>query len=1063
MIHKYIGTAVFCLLTLPVMAQYTIKGRVASDTEKAPLPGASVILKGTQTGTITDHKGEFLLNIPVSGNSILVISYIGYKSVEFDIAPDSLKPVEILLSDDYETLEAVYVSTGYERIPEERKTGSIFLVDNQLLNRRIGMNILERIEDLVPGLSFHRGGTGRNNQELSIRGESTIFANARPLIILDNFPYEGDLGSINPADVESITVLKDAAAASIWGARAGNGVIVITTKNGKFNSPLQVSLTANTTFSDKPDLYYHPQMPTGDYISLEQRLFSEGYFSSSEASLSKVALSPVTELLIAHRDGILSEGQLSSQLDKLKNQDTRTDIEKYFFQTGVLNQLSVNLNGGSNQYRYRISLGQDNSTLSAVGNKLKRTSLTTAHTFKIGKIEGATSLFFTSINNQKNAVGASTSYPYQMLVDEDGKSLNVTKDLRDSFKEQAARNGLLDWQYRPFDEQGLMDHRAITNEYRINSSLRYSLTPLLNLELRYQHGKIMTQDRNNQSVDSYEVRYLINRYSAISPANGVVRPIPLGGILDLSGSEQLSNNGRIQLSYENKWGAHNSLSAIGGSEIMELVNKGSSYRYYGYRPEQATIQYVDYLTLFPYFNNNALSATIPNIDGLVDKTDRYMSYYFNTSYTYSGKYSLSASARYDASNLFGVNTNQKGTPLFSVGALWNINKEDFYSWENLSLLRLKLTYGSSGNIDKSISAYTTAAYSGQYRITGLPYAVIINPPNPSLRWERIKMANAALELQSRNRLITANLEYYLKYGEDIIGTTPMPSSSGVSTFRGNSARTAGRGIEFTLNTRQVDGRFKWYSDVLFSWVTDKVSQYYNNVTSVNSFLNYTAGVPTEGKPLFALYSLPWAGLDPQTGDPQGYLEGELSTNYSSIINTIKQEDLIYNGPARPTKFGSFRNTLMYKGLSLSANITYRLGYFFRNPSIVYGNNYGLLSKHGDYSKRWKSPGDENLTHIPSLPASANSSRDFFYAFSEVLVEKGDHVRLQDIRLSYSPPLAKLKALQNSSIYFYVQNLGILWKATSTHWDPDYVTSFSNRAQQLVPQPLSISIGFNVNF
>lgn len=1050
------------LMSLTTMGQYVIKGRVLSASERTPLAGATIMLKEGQKGTMTDLNGEFSLRVLSDDRAVLITTSVGFKPAETEISKArSESGIEIILTEESTRLEAVQVSTGYQRIPKERETGSFFLVDNKLLNRRTGMNILERIEDLVPGLSFIRGGVGQTDQTVNIRGQSTIFANAQPLIVIDNFPYEGDLRSVNPNDVESITVLKDAAATSIWGARAGNGVIVITTKSGRFNQAMRVSLTANTAFSGKPDLYYYPEMTSKDYISVERQLFATGYFASSETSASKVSLSPVTELLISLRDGKVAEEDVQRQLAAFENQDVRSDLDRYFYRKGVLSQLSLSLNGGSEKHRYVISFGHDKDVGSAVGNTLGRTSLTTSNTFKIGRLEAFNAVYLTARNNALNAVGVSAAYPYQKLVSDEGRALAVTRDLRDSFKERALQSGLLDWQYRPMEELGLGDHRIKTYEYRINSSLGYSVFPFLKLEARFQHNKILTEDRDNQSLESYEVRNLINRYSYFSADNVLIRPIPAGGILDVAASSVTSNNGRFQANLDKDWGGRHGLSAIAGGEIMDVVYKGNTSRYYGYSPDQATIQFVDYFTRFPFFNNNTLSGVIPNRDELTDKTDRYVSGFVNAAYTYAGKYVLSVSGRYDTSNLFGVNTNQKGTPLYSAGGTWHIDKEAFFDKNILNYLRFKLTYGVSGNIDKSLSAYTTAVHAGQYSVTGLPYAVIVNPPNPDLRWERVKMINTGIELQSRNRRFTAHLEYFMKRGADLIGSSPLPAYSGVTTFRGNTANTAGSGVELTLQTRQMDGPFKWYSDWQFSRITDKVTRFHTSFTSLNSYLRFSAGVPTEGKPLYALYSFQWAGLDPQTGDPRGYLNGEPSHDYTAIINSTSPGSLVYNGPARPTVFGSFRNTFMWKDFSLSANISYRLGYFFRMPSVQYGNNQGLTARHGDFAKRWQAPGDENHTYVPSVPSVANSNRDFFYAYSEVLVEKGDHIRLQDVRLSYSPSAGKSKVFQDYSIFLYASHLGILWKATSSDWDPDYVTSFSNMAR-LTPPSRSISIGFNIN-
>jgi len=216
--------------------------------------------------------------------------------------------------------------------------------------------------------------------------------------------------------------------------------------------------------------------------------------------------------------------------------------------------------------------------------------------------------------------------------------------------------------------------------------------------------------------------------------------------------------------------------------------------------------------------------------------------------------------------------------------------------------------------------------------------------------------------------------------------------------------------------------------------------------------------PKKGKPLYALYSLAWAGLDPETGNPQGYLNNEVSVDYNKLLSSTNEADLIYNGPAQPTSFGSIRNTFTYKGVSLSANVSFRYGYYFRRPSVRYNNILTAKGGHSDYSKRWQQPGDEQWTNIPSLPENVNVNRDNFYSLAELLVEKGDHVRLQDINVSYMLNQRSLPKLpfETIQLYLYANNLGVLWKAYDGPLDPDY--SFSTP-----PPPRTYALGLRMTF
>ncbi|HTM97568.1 MAG TPA: hypothetical protein VL088_02440, partial [Pedobacter sp.] len=337
---------------------------------------------------------------------------------------------------------------------------------------------------------------------------------------------------------------------------------------------------------------------------------------------------------------------------------------------------------------------------------------------------------------------------------------------------------------------------------------------------------------------------------------------------------------------------------------------------------------------------------------------------------------------------------------------------------------------------------TTARYTGPAVSTNLPFAMILNPPNPSLRWERVRVINGGIDFASTGNRISGSVEYYYKNGFDLIGEAPYAPATGISSFKGNTANTAGKGIDFTVNTINIKGSFSWQTTALFSFINDKVSKYLLKSPTISY------QVPVVGKPIQAVYAFPWAGLDPQNGDPQGYLNGALSKDYGSLLLNANEENMVYMGSLRPRYFGALRNTFSYAGFELSANISYRLGYVFRRNSIRYTSttsgviDNGLSSGNGDYGLRWQKPGDELLTNVPSLSATSTIDRDNFYANSAALVEKADHIRFEDVTLSYATKGIKglKKPFNTLTIYLNARDLGVLWKKTKTNLDPDYATS-----------------------
>lgn len=1037
--------------------QHSVTGRVIALPDDKALAGAGIRIKGSSAGVSADAQGRFRLNA-TGDKVVLLISYVGYQSREIEVSLPLAKPVDIRMVPESSLLGEVVVSTGYQDIPQERATGSFVRIDSALLNRRVSTDILSRLENTVTGLSFNR----RGSSTLSIRGQSTIFANAEPLVVLDNFPYDGDINNINPNDVESITILKDAAAASIWGARAGNGVIVITTRKGRFNQPMEVSFNSNVTGGQKPDLFYQSKMSSADYISTEQKLFTQNFYRSAELAANRTALTPVVELLIARRDGKISAAEADARIEALKQQDVRRDMEKYLYQPSLNQQYALNLGGGSGNQRYQVSAGYDHNRQAQVGNSSTRYTLNARHTYSMlrQKLELSTGLYYTEgasrMDNPGNTFSLGTAgnlqlYPYARMADEQGNPLSIVKMYRESFVAQAEQQGLLNWDYKPLEELLLADNSSRLTDYRLNLGVKYRVLTSLNAEVLYQYGRSMDNGRNLQGAGTWFTRDMINRFTQVNTDGSLSGVVPAGGILDFSNGSFNSRQLRGQLNFTENWKEKHQLNAIAGMEVRDNHSLISSGRMYGYDEEHASSKPVDYLSNYKQYYNPSRTARIPNTDLQSDRTDRYLSYYANAAYTYDKRYTLSASGRIDQSNLFGVKANQRSVPLYSAGLAWNINEEDFYSLAWLPYLKLRATYGYNGNTDRSLSAYTTARYlPGSISVSGLTYAQVVNAPNPELRWERIRIFNLGLDFSTRKGTFSGSLEYYRKNGLDLIGESPFPPSSGITRFKGNTAITEGNGIDLTLNANIRLGKLSWQPALLFAYAQDKIKRYLTSFTAAS----YLSGVnPAEGKPMYSFYSYRWAGLDPQTGDPQGYLNGQVSKDYAKIIAAANRDNMVYSGPSRPPVFGAFRNTFSWKNLSLSANISYRLGYYFRRGSVSYGNTYGL-GAHGDYENRWQNPGDEALTQVPAIPLATNNSRDNLYLNSEVLVEKGDHLRLQDIQLSYSLP-GRLK-LRNMSFYLYANNLGILWKAASGSLDPDYATS-------AWPPPATLAAGMKLNF
>ncbi|MFS4474140.1 SusC/RagA family TonB-linked outer membrane protein [Chryseobacterium sp. T20] len=1041
----------------------TIKGKIV-DEKGNPLAGATIQVKGSNFVTNSDNNGNFELPSEYA-ESELKISFLGY-------APLSVSAKYIdritLITNSNVIDEVSVVASGYQSIPKERATGSFSKVDNTTFNRQVSTDVISRLKGIAPSILFdERSGSPK----LTIRGQATIFGNDQPLIVVDNFPYEGDINNINPNDIEDIDILKDAAAASIWGVRAGNGVIVIKTKKGRADQPMNIGFTSNVTIGQKPDLNYIPQIKPTDFIDIEKMLFEKGFYNTiiSNTAANR-PYSPVVSILNDQKNGILTEQQATNQIDALRNNNLRDDMSKYLYRNSVKQQYALNFNGGTNKYTYYFSAGFDKNQNSEKGSGFSRVSLNSNQVFRpIEKLEISAGIAYNQ-NNQStsnvismlNNMGTELMYPYARLVDDNGDAVRVIKDASTVLKEKALTAGLLNWDFVPLEELDYQNNKYKQSELRLNTAIKYTFIPALSAEVRFQYENQLGRRRNYYDQDSYLMRDQINRFTTIN--NGILtRNIPLGGRLDNTNTELNALNGRFQLNYDQKWHKHQ-VNAIAGFEVREAKANGISNRLYGFDPKIGSSIIVDYLTQFNQYGKGG-ALTIPSQNDYSETLDRMRSYYVNTAYNYDLRYVVSASARIDQSNLFGVQTNQKSVPLWSLGGKWNINKESFYNLDWLSELSIRSTYGYSGNVDRKLTAYTTAMVSKNY-INFLPAAYLLNPPNKNLRWEKNAMWNFGVDFSLKNNKVSGSLEYFNRKGTDLIGNGAIDPTTGFTSFRGNLANMTGKGIDFEINSINITSKyFRWMTNLIFSYAKDKVTKYQRPI-SIFDFLNDnslyrnpTTYTPVVGKSLFSLYSYPWAGLDPETGQARGYLEGQPSTDYSSISAELASDpaaNLIYHGNALPPYFGALRNTFQLQGLEFSFNITYRFGYYFRRNGLMYSTLYRNYSTHGDYYKRWQNPGDELITNVPAMMYPANSTADNYYRSSEILVAKGDHIRLQDVRFAYtfgSNTLHKLK-IKNLQVFGLVNNVGLLWKANKENLDPDFPTN----------KPLrNFSIGLNCNF
>lgn len=1054
--------------TSMVLAYTEVRGRVV-DTLGQPLVGATVRVldasgRRTALATTTDRDGVFLLrNVPEDAQ--LEFTFVGYVRqvipARAEIGPIVLRAVPSSL----EEVE-VMVNTGYQQLPKERATGSFETLTNETLMRSVSSNFINRLEDMTTSLFFDKRRYNINNPThtdglLEIRGISSINGTNRPLIVLDNFPFEGDLEEINPNDIQNVTILKDAAATSIWGAQAGNGVIVITTKRGKFDEGQKWSFTSNATVGNKPNLLKLRQWKSSDFIDMEIFLFDQGFYNSQINNARKPALSPVVELLRLKKEGSIDPSDFDIQVNQLRGIDIRTEYMDHFYDTPVQQRYALNFSGGTRQSSYYFSFGHDQDRPSLKKNMSERQTLNLSNNFNwIDGLQINTKVSYTRSNaiifrdgyNQGSPV-----YPYARFADEEGNALPINHKYSMRYLDGLEGIGLLDWKYRPLDELHNNDQNSHSNNVLVDVGMNYKILSGLSFDGKAQYGYMNGNGRTLHNLDSYFTRNAINLYTKIENGN-LVYQYPYGSTQVQQNSTNRVLAGRAQINYDRNFQGSHQITGMVGTEIRDITSQGEGSQIYGYDEDKLLFTAIDQITRYPTFNNLGGTSSLGNSAFYkIAALDRHVSFYSNLSYSYRDKYILYGSARKDASNLFGATTNGKWSPLWSIGGAWNVHREGFFDQPHVSQFKLRGSYGYSGNVDRSISALSTISYASYLTTyTQLPFASIVNPPNPDLRWERVGTFNVGADFSVFQDRVSGSLDYYIKLAKDLIGSSPYDPTTGIARMYINSANTRGRGLDLSIATKNLRGEFSWNSNLLLSHNQVKISKYMQQVDPTMSYIQEIS--PIEGQLAHAVFSYKWAGLNPENGKPRGFLNGEVSDDWRSIIQETTREQLNMHGSARPMWFGSVRNDFSVNNFALSFNVTFRLKYFFRRSFLHYGQlsrwNQSVWNPlHADYENRWQQPGDESWTHVPSFIYPIDSYSGSFYQGAELHVLKGDHIRLNDIRMSYQLPVRQKYRLE---LFAYTNNVGILWRANKEKLDPE-----TPQNEMGLPKTYSFGLNFSL--
>ncbi len=1072
-----------------------VRGRVTG-ADGQPIGGAVITVKGTSIGTASAASGNFeLRDVPL--NATVVVSHVGYFNNETKVTA-ATGLLLIKLEEGKNTMnEVTVVSTGYQTLPRERSTGSFGVITAAELEKIPSANLIQRIEGLVTGLqpklmagdnSFLYQGlvqginsdtrtVGNNDYDVNVRGNTTIVGEKMPLIVVDGFPSNMDIKTLNPSDIEQITVLKDAAAASIWGVRAANGVIVIDTKKGRERLTPSINFTTSYTTYGKPRFDYLPLANSADIINWDEEVINKNlnlYNPLTAAPALRFYKSDAAELVYRLRAGQLDSAAYKSARAQLSAINGYDQYQRYLLQNANAQNYNLSVSGGSGPHTYFFSASYAKEIPSAVGTKGDRFTITANQSFKL--LKKATldvGLRAALFNYQTNGIGmsgvrnGSSSYlPFNRIFDDNGQKIYYSQNyFRERTTQLQNQYGYLPWGYNWLDEITNSDRTLKDNIYTGNIGLTIPIAKGFSVSGQFMMEKSYQDQRTWNSPESYYTRNIVNTATSINTTNNtLVFGIPRGGILSESFSNNTNYSGRAQLLYNKNIGGIHQVNAVGGAEIRETrASQTIPPAIYGYNMQRGIGQSIS----SNYVDVNGMTVSTPFISSTQqqDKTRRFLSYYTNAAYTLMGKYSLSGSVRYDDYNNFGVDRKYRATPLWSAGIKWDISREQFLQpvdWINS--LSFRSTYGYNGNIAQNIYPFTNISLSSSSQ-TGLPTASIISPANPTLRWEKTGVFNMGLDYSILNNRISGTFEYFTKKGRDLFFQFPIDPTYGVNTLLTNNTSINARGFEAAISGRIIDKKdVSWIATFNFSYNRNKIVD--TRFMPTASTYSSLSGTNISGYPTGSLWVYRYAGLD-ANGMTLVY-DTDKQTKLAPNQNPKGLEALYYAGTTTAPYYGSLTQTVRVKRFTLFAIGTYSFGSVFLRPttSVVPSTRqpYVLYDLNKDIALRWRNPGDENFTTVPGIAGAFAATSMFRYGFSDINVESGSYIRLREVSLQYDLPvsIARKVTAKMINVNLAVRNPGLLWTKNKEGYDPDFIPMLSSNTVALPPSA-SYTFTLNINF
>lgn len=1042
-----------------ITLQKEISGKV-TDVGGRPMSGVTVQVKGSQIATSTDGAGRY--TIKAQAEQTLVYTMLGFKKIERTVG--ALSTIDIVLEQDSQEIEEVMVNTGFQSISKKLFTGASTSISGADVKIDGAVDVSRMLEGRVAGVSVQNvSGTFGSAPKIRVRGATSITGDNKPLWVVDGVVLEdivnisndqlssGDaltlIGSsvagINAEDIETFEILKDASATALYGARAMNGVVVITTKKGKSGAP-SVTYTSNLSTYLKPSYSNFNIMNSADQMSVYSEMARKGLlnFAPSLRRSNGGVYTKMYNLIDTYDEETgkyLLENTTEAREQFLKRYaEANTDWFDILFRNSFVQEHSISVSSGTEKARHYFSGSYYDDNGYSIADKVKRFTGNMRSDYNFGDRITAGVIVNGSLRDQRvpgtlareNDV-VRGEYTRNFDINPYSYSLNTSRALT-AYDE----NGDLEFftrNYAPFNiihelENNKIDVNVIdfkiqpefgikildNLEYKALGSIRYVKTSRENMITEYSNMSNAYRAANNSTIRDRN-NFLYNDPDKPYEEKQIV--LPEGGFY-MRGDDMLkSYYGRHTLQYNTKIKEDHRVNAFVGQDIRYADRQSSYSNGYGYQYDKGGVPFTDYRIVKQMLEGNY------NYYGMEYKYDRFVSFFGNVQYDYKSKYVLSMSGRYDGSNKMGKTNKSRWLPTWTISGAWNADEEPFVQdIEQISMLKLRGGYGLTANIGnaRNSTAIFNNTQSNRPYLSEVESKIVISAlENSELTWEKQYEGNIGLDMGLLQNKITFSADYFKRDGFELINSVRTSGIGGQSTKTANYANMKSNGVDINLGVRWINNTELTYrTNFTLGYIKNKIKDL-KSQPRIFDLVIPEGGAKLNG-PVRGLYSVQFEGLDSYYGIPQ-FLnhEGEISPNvYLQSTNT---DYLVLEGPVDPTYTGGLSNVVSYKGVSLNVFVTYQWGNKIRLDRVFKSTYSDLDATPREFLDRWTMPGDEEKTNIPSIideqtSLALGSIYPFNnYNFSDMRVADGSFIRLKTIAVNYQIPKSITSKLNVKSL------------------------------------------------